>query len=155
MQNKGLILLTVVWIKLLRRGAAWSKTENKCLNSSSAAQLAVSKMVQQLLVFHLVLSDHVREPEWAGHWHSGKSLTQNPTCLCYHSIYHFTRDTACSSSRCVCVCVCSGGTLSLTESGQTGGTTRHTETERNRWSESANNGNVCVWQRERGRQWMR
>lgn len=51
----------------------------------------------------------------------------------------------------LCVCVCSGGPLTLAESGRTGGATQRDETERNQWSESANNESVCV--RETASEW--
>lgn len=89
---------------LIWHSAGWSKTENKCLNSSSVAQLAFLKMVQQLLVFHFVCpsTSESRSELATGILRKALLRTEDPTCLCYHSIYHLTQDI---SSMCVSVCV--------------------------------------------------
>lgn len=104
----------------------WSKKRNKCFNSSSTTQLPFLNMAEQLLVFHFVC------PSTSESWTKlatgilGKALlrSEDPTCLCYHSIYHFTRDT---TSMCVFVWECSAGPSAFAESGKTGGTTRRRE----------------------------
>lgn len=88
------------WILLFCHSEARKDT-----NVSAAARRLYFKMVQQLLVFHFVCpsTSENRSKLFAGIL--GKALhgREDPTCSCYHSVYHFTQD---ATVMCVCIRVC-------------------------------------------------
>ena len=164
-KTKRGILQTVVCIWPLCHSAGWSKTDNKCPNSSSVAQLAVLKMAQWCLVFHFgffffffffFLCVRAREPERTGHpafWEKPYSELRTPTCFMLS--VHISLHSRCLHRVCVCVQEFHIGRKWL--NWWSDPTHTHTHTHRNRWSESANNEIVCERERETERDsgWMR
>ena len=84
-------------------------------------------------------------------WEKPYSEMRIPTCFMLS--LHISLHSRCLLHVFVCVCACVFRSSTLAESGQTGGATRHTE--RNRWSESANNESVCEREREKERDTQR